>query len=163
MINYRQITEFIVKSINEDKKVKDYVQTMYNKEIHIFVGANVEDPPKKDKMPLVLVEPIMKNIGNAEIKFNYEIVLKIAIAGFNKPKIEENIVIYDGIYEVEELGNLVVEALRVAFNTKSNLDAYDIDFYHDEINAFPIYTGTIAIGFNVPNVIGCTKIEFKGE
>lgn len=163
MINYRQITQFIIKTINESTDIRQYVQNTYNKEIKIFVGANTEDPPGKDEMPLLLIEPIIKNIGNAEVNFNYEMLLKVALVGFDKPKVEDNVIIYDGIYEVEELGGLVVEALRKAFGKKSNLDTYDIDFYHDEINAFPIYTGTITIGFNVPNVLGCEKIEFQGE
>lgn len=162
MITNKEITEFLVEELKDDIGIKNYCENELKSKFSIFVGVDVNNAPTKDDMPLLLIEPLIKNIGDSEKNFDYEMLLKVLIKGFDKPKVNENVVIYDGIYEVESLGGLIVDKLQNSFS-KTNLDTYEIGYYSDEINSFPIYTGTILINLSVPNVIGCEKLKFTGD
>lgn len=159
MISNREITEFIVSEI--DINGQDYFYNKYGRNLLIMVGVDVSNPPEGADMPLMIVEPTVKSIGDSATDFDYEIVLHFAIEGNRTPSKSGNIIRYDGVYAIEEDGNYLVELLRNSFKQKSNLDMFDIDFYHNEINAFPVYTGVIVVGFSIPNVIGEQKINFN--
>lgn len=162
MITNKIITEFLIDELKDETSIKEYCKNELKAEFKIYVGVDVNNAPTKDDMPLLLIEPLIKNIGDSEKNFDYEMLLKVLVKGFDKPKIDSNVVVYDGIYEVEHLGGLIVEKLQTSLS-KTNLDTYEIGYYSDEINAFPIYSGTILINLSVPNVIGCEKLKFIGE
>lgn len=163
MISNIEITEFFISTVKASNEIKEYCEQNFNKPLTQFIGVDIEKAPEKDEFPVLIYEPVIKQIGNAEEEFDYEFHLRLAIMGDKKPKVEGNVVRYDGIYHVEKLGNLICEAIRKAVSCKSNLDTYDINFYHDEINVFPLYSGAIILRFSVPHVIGDNQIIFKGE
>lgn len=161
MINNRQITEFITSEVSTNLDIETYCVDNFSKSILILVGVDVENAPEEESMPILLVEPVIKSIGESNSNFEYEMFLRLLIVGNDKPSTNGNIVTYDGIYQIEELGNMIVELLKESFAQKSNMDVFEVEFYHDEINTFPIYTGSIMINFSVPNTIGCSKIAFN--
>ncbi|BCD61749.1 hypothetical protein NrS5_45 [Nitratiruptor phage NrS-5] len=158
MISNKEITEFIANEIDANQ---GYFIDKYNRPLLIMIGVDVNNPPEEADMPLMIIEPTIKNIGDNASDFDYEIVLHYAIEGDNNPIKNGNIVVYSGIYDIEDDGNYLVELLRGSFQCKTNLEMFDIDFYHNEINAFPVYSGTIVVGFSVPNIIGDQKITFQ--
>ena len=159
MISNKEITEFIATEI--DTGANAYFVGKYSRPLLILVGVDVNNPPKEADMPLMVIEPTVKNIGDSATDFDYEMVLHLSVEGTSQPTKDGNIIRYEGIYDIEEDGNYLVELLRNSFKCKTNLEMFDIDFYHNEINSFPVYTGAIVIGFSVPNVIGGTKITFN--
>ena len=161
MILNKEITEFIANELISSSEIDSYCQTTYGKSLLVFIGVDINNPPKEDDMPCIIIEPTVKNIGNKESQFDYEIVLHLAIAGSEKPIINGNKILYSGVYDVEELGDLIVEHLKKQIGIKSNMDAYSVDFYQDEIATFPIYSGVIVVGMSVPNTIGENKIVFN--
>ena len=158
MITNKEITNFIA---NEIESFQDEIKALMGQKALIFIGIDTNIPPQKEDLPAIAIEPTIKKIGDSESNFDYEIVVRVGVLGSERPIRNNNIILYDGVYKVEELGNLVVDKLRKAFECKTNLDMFDIDFYQDEIVNFPIYTGSIIIGFSVENVIGDSKIEFN--
>lgn len=161
MIDNQEITFFIANTIINDVNIDSFVTTTYGKSVMVFVGVDVQNPPEILDLPCVIIEPTVKNIGSSDSAFDYEIVLHIGVKGEDKPTINGNLITYEGVYDVERLGNLVVEALRTAIASSTNLDAYSIDFYIDEIANFPTYSGVVLFSMSVPNVIGTDKILFN--
>lgn len=161
MILNKEITEFLSSEITASAEIENYCQTKYGKSLLVFIGVDVNNPPSEEDMPCLIIEPTVKNIGSQEAKFDYEILLHIAIKGSEKPTVNGNKVLYEGVYDIEELGELIVGVLKKQIGIKSNMDAYGVDFYQDEINAFPVYSGVVVVGMSVPNIIGEDKITFN--
>lgn len=161
MINNQEITEFIADKVLASSEIDTYCATTFGRSLLVQVGVDINNPPEEVEFPCLIVEPTMKNVGSQDSNFDYEIVLHLGIKGDEKPTISGQKIVYDGIYKIEELGNLIVELLRDEFGCNSNLDTYDVAFYHDEINAFPIYSGVVVASLVVPNVIGSHKIQFN--
>lgn len=161
MINNKEITDFLASTITGASEISAFTVTKYGKDLMVFIGVDVQNPPDALDLPCAIIEPTVKNIGSSDSAFDYEVVIHIGIEGSDKPTINGNIVTYDGVYNIEDLGNLIVESIRTAIASSTNLDTYAIDFYIDEIANFPTYSGVILLSMSVPNVIGTNKILFN--
>ena len=161
MISNTQITNFIIDEISTDDEINDFCNDHYGKSLLNMIGVDVNNPPGTQEFPVFIVEPTQKSIAESNSEFDYEMVTHLAIKGDEKPYISENVVKYLGIEDIEILGNLIAEKIKNSIAMRSNMDAYSIDFYHDEIDNFPVYSGVIVISFKTPNVIGADKIQFN--
>jgi len=161
MITNKEITEFIADKVLASQDVKNFCQTNFGKQLLVMIGVDNNNPPSEAELPCLIVEPTVKNIGSNDTMFDYEIALHIGIKGSEKPTVIGNKVTYDGVYTVEELGNLIVELIKTEFATNTNMDTFDVVFYQDAINAFPTYSGVVLASMSVPNLIGMDKITFN--
>jgi len=160
-ISNREIKNFIIASLVADTAINDYCNSKFAKTLMILSGIDVTNPPKETDYPVFSIDPLQKDIGESNSDFTYQLLTHLAIAGDDKPLIAGDVVEFTGIDLVEELADLITDNLKKSFSEGSNLEMFDITFYHDEITAFPTYSGAIAITFEVPNVIGCDKITFN--
>jgi len=161
MISNTQITDFIVNEVSSNTEINDYCVSEFGRQLLNMVGVDVKNPPRTAEFPVFIIEPTQKSISDSVSEFDYEMVTHLAIEGDEKPFMDGNIIKYQGIEKIETLGNMIVEVIKESISCHSNLDAYSIDFYHDEIDNFPVYSGVVVISFTVPNVIGNNKIEFN--
>lgn len=161
MVSNIEITEFLLKQVANSVRIAEYCDQNFKRSLVQMVGVDINNAPIDEDAPFLIYEPIIKNIGGSESYFEYEFYLKLGVKGGDKAKKDGDIIRYEGIYQIEELGNLIAYALKEAIGCKSNLDAYEVNFYHDELNAFPLYSGTIIFRFSVPQVIGEEQIKFK--
>lgn len=161
MIVNRDIMEFIADKVLASTDIETYCQTNFNKSLMVIVGVDVMNPPDTTDLPCLVIEPTVKSIGDKNSNFDYEITLQLGIQGKDKPTILGNKVVYDGVYQIEELGNLIVDLIKSEFALHTNMDTFDVSFYQDEINAFPTYSGVVLASMSVPNVIGENKIIFS--
>ena len=157
MITNKEISEFLITKLSNSIELRDYCNDNFGKEPLIFLGIDTENPPKERDYPLISLAPLANEMSDSNTNYDYEIVLHIFIKD-GDPNITGNIIRYEGIYKVEEFGNIVVKELKEAF-CNTNLEAYDITFYNHEITLFPIYTGAVVINFSVPNVIGDEQLN----
>lgn len=160
MVSNKDITEFLADKVIASQDVSDYCNANFNKDMLVFIGVDVNNPPDIDSLPALIIEPTVKNVGENETNFDYEIALHIGIKGNEKPEISGNKVTYSGVYKIEEIGNILVDLTKKEFATHTNMDTFDVSFYQDEINAFPTYSGVVVASFSVPNTIGNSEIEF---
>lgn len=161
MISNYEITEFISDKVIASTDVDSFCQAEFSHSLLVMIGVDVNNPPEIADFPCLIIEPTMKNIGSQDSNFDYEIVLHLGIKGSEKPTSVGNKVTYEGIYQIETLGNIIVELLREEFGCNTNMETYDVAFYHDEINAFPTYSGVVVASLAVPHVIGDTQITFN--
>lgn len=161
MIVNKDITEFLSDRILASSEVDYYCQNNFHKSLMVFVGVDVNNPPQIKTLPALIIEPTVKNIGEKASSFDYEMAISIGIEGKDEPTIDGNKVLYDGVYKIEELGDLIVELIKNEFSLHTNMDTYDVTFYQDEINAFPTYSGVVLVSFSVPNAIGENKLTFS--
>jgi len=158
MITNQEISEFLISKLSNSSQLSDYANANFGKDPLIFLGIDVENPPKDSDYPIIALSPLVNEMSDSNTNFDYEIVLHIFIEGGKTPNITDNVVRYEGIYKVEGLGNIVVKELKDAF-CDTNLEAYEITFYNHEITLFPIYTGAVIVNFSVPNVVGDTQLN----
>lgn len=163
MVNNIEITEFLLSQVKNSDEIGEFCRRNFKRSLLQMVGVDINNAPESGDAPFLIYEPIIKNIGDQEAEFEYEFYLRLGVKGSDKAEKDGDIVRYKGIYQIEELGNLIVGAIKNSIDCKSNLEAYEINFYHDEINVFPLYSGTIILRFSVPHVIGQEQIKFKGE
>lgn len=161
MITNKEITEFIADKVLSSQDVDAYCQSNFSKSLMVFVGVDVSNPPDISDLPCLIVEPTVKNNSDNVQTHTYEIVMSLGILGDEKPVTNGNKVVYEGVYKVEELGNLIADTIRTEFSLHTNMDVNDVMFYQDEVNAFPVYGGVVVANMNVPNTIGSDKIEFN--
>lgn len=161
MIINKDITEFIADKVIENADIETYCQDNFSQSVLVFIGVDNENPPSEIDFPCLIIEPTVKNIGTNDTNFDYEIVLHLAIKGNEKPLKEGNKITYDGVYKIEELGSIITQMMKNEFSVNTNMDTYDLSFYQDEINSFPVYSGVIVVSMSVPNVIGTDKITFN--
>lgn len=161
MIVNKEITDFIADKVLASAEIEAYCQTNFSQSLMVLIGVDNNNPPEVQDLPCLIVEPTSKNIGSEDSNFDYEIALHIGIEGVDKPTISGNKVVYDGVYQIEELGSLIVDLMKKEFAVNTNMDTFDITFYQDEINAFPTYSGVVLASMSVPNVIGENKITFS--
>jgi len=161
MIVNKDITEFVADNVLASTNIETYCQTNFTKSLMVLVGVDNMNPPDITDLPCLIIEPTVKSVGDKNSNFDYEIALHLGIQGKDKPTITGNKVVYDGVYQIEELGNLVVDLIKKEFAIHTNMNTFDVSFYQDEINAFPTYSGVILASMSVPNVIGENKIIFS--
>lgn len=161
MIINKEITEFIATKVLSATTIDDYCIANYGKSLMVFIGVDNNNPPEVEDLPCLIIEPTVKNMGSKDSVFDYEIALHLGIKGADKPIVSGNKVTYEGVYQIEEIGNMVVDLIKNEFSANTNMDTYDVTFYQDEINAFPTYSGVVLASMSVPNVIGLEKITFS--
>ncbi|EAJ1232636.1 hypothetical protein YY92_08170 [Campylobacter fetus] len=157
MINNTEIAELIIRAINKTEMINEYCNAEFKKSLILCVGTDIKNPPKGADVPFLFFEPIIKEISDTLPYYTYEFYSTLLIEGSDKPEIKKNVVRYNGIYQIETLGDLICEAIKSEINC-SNLELIDCSFYHNQIDVFPIYSGTIVIKFAISNVIGDEKL-----
>ena len=158
MITNQEISEFLIAKLASSIELEDYSQNQFSKSPLIFLGIDTENPPHTTDYPLLAIAPMVNEMSDSNTNYDYEMVIHLMIKGDENPNTVGNVIKYEGIYKIEEMGNIIVDELKCAFSS-TNLDSYDITFYNHEITLFPIYSGAIVINFSVPNVIGDAKLN----
>jgi hypothetical protein len=162
LITNKEISEFLIDKLSISTSLETYSQSQFSKSPLIFLGIDTENPPHTTDYPLLAIAPMTNEMSDSNTNYDYEMVIHLMINGSENPTTNGNVIKYEGIYKIEEMGNIVVEELKSAFNC-TNLDSYEITFYNHEITLFPIYSGAIVINFSVPNIIGNDKLSLLGE
>jgi len=158
LITNKEISEFLISALTASTNLETYSQNQFSKSPLIFLGIDTENPPHTTDYPLLAIAPIVNEMSDNNTNYDYEMVVHLMMNGDETPNIVGNVIKYEGIYKIEEMGNIIVDELKSAFGN-TNLDSYDISFYNHEITLFPIYSGAIVIHFSVPNVIGDAKLN----
>lgn len=161
MVSNTELVEFMLKVILANDEINEYCKTHFNTSLLLLVGVDVNNAPQENEMPILILEPVVKNLGT-QSDFEYEFFLKLALKGNKEPKLgDDGVLRYEGIYQIEELGNLIALTIEKAINCQTNIDTSEVNFYHDEIAYFPLYSGTIIISFSLPKVIGDRQLRLN--
>jgi len=158
LITNKEISEFLINTLSVSINLETYSQNQFSKSPLIFLGIDTENPPHTKDYPLLAIAPMVNEMSDSNTNYDYEMVIHLMVKGEETPNISGNVIKYEGIYKIEEMGNIIVDELKNAF-CNTNLDSYEITFYNHEITLFPIYSGAIVIHFSVPNVIGDAKLN----
>lgn len=154
MITNKQISEAMIECVNTNTKIQEYCIKTFKQEPLIFLGIDIQNPPRETEYPALIFEPLKKEIARDSKELQYIFLIRVVIKGNDKPELTGNIARYAGVYQVEELGNLICDAVYNKLGCNTNLTIQECDFYQDEINVFPVYSGTVITVFTIENVIG---------
>ena len=153
--NY-EVLDFIKDEIKNIQAIKDFCDINFNKpNITLFIGADERMPPEQlEYYPAIVICPLPKDIGDANVQSDYSFMTTVLIAGKDKPIMDGNVITYDGIYQVEKLSSLILDYLVTAFDTKTNVESLDIKYISAPVVQFPIYEADIVIKFSIGHTIG---------
>jgi len=161
VISNKEIKNFIMDKILADAPIDHFCVANFNRSLLVMSGINEAKPPEAEDYPVFLIDPIDKTIGESNSNFTHQILCHLVITGDTEPLVVGNRIEHTGTDVLEELGDLIIDCLKKNIDAYSNLEMFDISFFHNPINAFPHYSGAIEINFEVPNIIGCNKITFN--
>jgi len=140
-------------AILNSTEINDFCMNKYNKKPLLFVGFNAKDPIIEDDCPAIIIYPASKTEGLLD-DYTYNMVCTWSILNKNITK-DTNTIEYDGLFETDELGNLIYEVL-------SNCSDISIKKIEYEIQSewFPLYPAFMQIAIDIPVPMGVEDIEY---
>lgn len=163
MLLNTQIINFMKEIFTNDNELKAYVMKEFNKELVLLVGIDVNASVERELIPAIVIEPLTKQVGEKNKDFIFTLLIRILIKGNEMPKQTrlKDIILneYTGIYQVEKIGEFLINGIKNRL-CETNVENESIEFYHDEIDSFPMCSGAVVFEFSLPNLIGEEEIKF---
>ena len=131
--------------------IETFCQSNYSTSVKVFDNPDGYELPGQDDCPFVCIYRNRMNFGESVNQWIYEIELEIAVNDPAKDTGTTNVVKQTGVRKLEELVNLVYDAVRLNIPCNGNIDGADLDI--DETQ-HPLYIGYLTLRINVPQVIG---------
>lgn len=136
-----------------DPAVKAFCLSKYGKEPMIFLGNDVRNSPEEDSCPYIMLLPGDKVEGMLK---EYEYQASIGWVIYQEEvTVTGNVVEFNGLTEVDELGQLILKAVNEGGSVPFKRIDYDIDYMAMQ----PQYGGRMDIKIEIPFTIGGT-IEY---
>lgn len=127
----------IAAALNEDEEIQDFCVENFDKKQHVFVGQNPEKPCTKESMPAIIIGGLDGGKSNDTTR-EKRISIGIFVANESDSETDdEGITRYAGLYQCEELAELVGLCL-LKMHYKSSIE--HVAFPSDK---FPIFSANI--------------------
>lgn len=133
-----------------DADIKAYCLGKYGKAPNFFVGLDVRDSPGEDICPLIVIFPGDKIEGLKQSAYNYTASVGWVILQEDFT-ISENLKEYHGIYEVDDIGQLILKAVM---NANPDYPVTQVDFRIDLTEHQPQYAGHMDITMEISVTMG---------
>jgi hypothetical protein len=155
MVQTLQLSTIVRKLCNtlrNDQALNDFCKEKYGKPLTILVAMNTKQLPAKMDCPFVVISPGRKSEGTGDTEHQYTI--PVAWCVYNKASTTENgITEYLGVYETDDMGQLIYEAL-VELNPNNPIK--HIDYTVGGMTSFPQFSGHMEATIVIPIVMGGT-------
>lgn len=150
MINMRDILDRFATTLAGTAELDGWCQTHFGTDATIFVGFDVRDPPGKANVPFIILQPGAANEGDEMGQFTYIVTVDWCITSETSTttgQVRE----MDGLKLIDELGRIIVEALRGA---SQNVVLSSWNYTIEPVEFFPMIMAGLDITLNVPHLIG---------
>lgn len=152
-----KLSDIIVKwrdVLVKSQEIDDFCQNRYAKPIKIFIGLDAEHPPADQDCPYILIRLGKKMEGADKKVYRYVIPVEWGIR--NNTKIEDsNLVELPGLYDSDELGQLI---LTVLSNAGGNCPISKVDYCKETVESFPQFVGRMEVKFYFNPALGGTLV-----
>lgn len=137
-------------ALKNSSAIDDFCQNNFGKSAKIFVGLNVKKTLGENDYPLIILRPGTKIEGLRQERNRYAISISWGIIDGNVT-VSGNVVEYNGIDKIEELGQLILNEL-VEINPAYPIST--IEYETDGIEYFPKFVGEMMLELEIQPAIG---------
>jgi hypothetical protein len=130
--------------------IEAWCQGKYQKPLTIMVGVNPGAPPNESDCPVFFMTEIHKAEGDGSESFTYMLSAFASVYTDSAPMTTDNVIEYAGVYDVDELGHLIIQELAAASDV-AQIENVDVSL---EAFRYPQYTIRMDIMFEIPHTIG---------
>lgn len=125
----------------------------YGRKPHIYIGLDLRNPPADDdetQYPYIVLFPGPKTEGLNQTEYTYTpsvgwVLIQEAVTT------GDNTTTYDGIIEVDEMGQLILQAVAEA---NPDYPVTQVDFKATGLAFAPQYAGTADVTISIPITMG---------
>ena len=152
MITYTDILEKMKIVLVDDITLWEWCEINFNSSPKIFIGIDDRNPPGKKDCPLIILRPSSAGaeIGQEQSPHIYKVLVDWAILD-ETVNANDNLVEYQGVYEADNMGQLIWQALK---SFSDNVSLSRSNYILEPISYFPMIVGGMDLEIIVPNVIG---------
>jgi len=150
MITYKDILQRMRDVLANDTALADWCQTNYGQAPKIFVGIDNRNQPGKKDCPLIILRPGTAEVGREVKNHEYKIMVDWAVLD-ESVSTNGSVVEYQGVFQIDDMGQLVWQALQ---GFSSNVSLSRNDYILEPIDYFPMIVGGMDLSISVPNLIG---------
>lgn len=150
MIHLTAILSLYATKLAESAELEAWCQLHFGKSATIFVGVDTREPPGSANVPFVVLQPGAEAAGDEVAEFSYLVTVDwcvlaetVTTAGAIKTM--------DGLTRVDEMGRLILEALRDA---SDNVTLSSWNYTIEQVEFFPMVMAGLDITLNVPHILG---------
>lgn len=148
-----KLSDFILKwrdALVNSGEIDSFCQSKYGKPVKIFTGYDANQPPTTLDCPYILIYPGKKVEGANKKIYRYTIPIEWSIC--NNTKTESNRVVeLQGIYEADELGQLILMVLN---EVSVDLPISKVDYNKEAIESFPQFIRRMEVKFHFTPALG---------
>lgn len=136
MMDINTILDDWATRLANDTDIETWCQTNYGFSVSILVGLNLEDPPRKDECPCIVLVPGKKRTGKAvDIE---SLIAGVALAVYDEAKTTSGkITKYSGIQKVEEFRQLVLTVIAQSLMDGGFIA--EVETEYEPVELFPFF------------------------
>ncbi|MEN6568058.1 MAG: hypothetical protein ABFC57_17375 [Veillonellales bacterium] len=136
--------------ISTDSAILAYCTEKYNVAPKLFVEIDERNPPKEDSCPYIVLWPGHKVEGLNNVAYQY--VIPVSWVIYQRAKVTTGAITeYSGVYEIDELGQLILKAVAEA---NPDYPVTNVDFASNLTDYQPQYVGHMEITISVAITMG---------
>lgn len=150
MINVNDILDLFSSKLAATAALDAWCQEKFGKDATIFVGVDLREPPGKAHAPFIVLQPGPAQEGDEVSTFSYQVTVDWCIVA-ETSTVTGNVRKVDGLALSDELGRIILEALRPA-SPNVTLSAWNYTI--EQIEFFPMIMAGLDLTLNVPHLIG---------
>lgn len=148
-ISLSHIAKRWAEALSNDEKINTFCEKHYHRKLNLYIGYDEADAPNEEDCPCAILLINSKGEGLAE---QYTYTLCVIWGIFQKSVTrKDNIVTYEGTFESDELGQLIIECIA---GINPSYPVINIDYECDNLSWRPVYPGRATLTIEMPHVIG---------
>jgi hypothetical protein len=151
------IANWVASSIKAYQPLIDFCNDTYDKNITIYSGMDMLNPPQSDTAPFTILYRDVTNLGQAVKSSSYVLTVQTAIEDPTIDDTDMQIIKYLGEENITSLSMLIYDAIRLS--APSGVCVEEMEFAFDN-SQFPLYQSIGVITIRIPTVIG-GQIKFS--
>jgi hypothetical protein len=150
MINVNDILELFATKLAASTALDAWCQTNFGKDLTIFLGVDVREPPGKAFAPFVVLQPGPAQEGDEVSMFSYQVTVDWCIVQ-EETTVTGNVRRIKGLELCDDMGRLILDELRPA---SVNVTLSTWNYTVEQVEFFPMIMAGLDLTLNVPHLIG---------
>lgn len=141
-------------AIANSTAIEEFCLNKYSKELTLFIGIDMKNPPSKQDCPYIIILPGVKKEGYKAKENVYALSLGWAIVNDNyniSTSQSGKVVEFIGNDDADELGQLILEEIAKV-NTSSQIAA--VDYQIEPADFFPQFLGQMILELEIESPPG---------
>lgn len=150
MIDLTAILNLFAVKLAASAELEAWCQLHFGVSATIFVGVDTREPPGQANAPFIVLQPGVESAGDEVSEFSYLVTLDWCVLA-ETVTTSGTIKTMDGLTRVDEMGRLILGAIREA---SDNVSLSSWNYTIEQVEFFPMVMAGLDITLNVPHILG---------